>query len=68
MRFRFRTNFDGYLYVTNLGTSGKYEQLFPRQETGQDNRITPPRIKGAGHVTGVPDRRSGRDSRRCTGW
>jgi hypothetical protein len=40
VRFRFRTNFDGYLYVTNLSTSGKYEQLFPREETGQDNRIT----------------------------
>ena len=40
VRFRFRTNFDGYLYVTNQSTSGKYEQLFPRDETGQDNRIT----------------------------
>lgn len=40
VRFRYRTNFDGYLYVTNLGTSGKYDQLFPRQDTGQDNRIT----------------------------
>jgi hypothetical protein len=39
VRFRFRTNFDGYLYVTNQSTSGKYEQLFPRQETGQDNHI-----------------------------
>ena len=39
VRFRFRTNFDGYLYVTNQSTSGKYEQLFPRAETGQDNRI-----------------------------
>lgn len=39
VRFRFRTNFDGYLYVMNQGTSGKYEQLFPRDETGQDNRI-----------------------------
>lgn len=39
VRFRFRTNFDGYLYVTNQSTSGKYEQLFPRDETGQDNRI-----------------------------
>jgi hypothetical protein len=29
VRFRFRTNFDGYLYVTNQSTSGKYEQLFP---------------------------------------
>jgi len=39
VRFRYRTNFDGYLYVTNLGTSGKYDQLFPREETGQDNRV-----------------------------
>lgn len=39
VRFRFRTNFDGYLYVTNQSTSGKYEQLFPREETGQNNRI-----------------------------
>src|SRR5262245_25942941 len=40
VRFRFRTNFDGYLYVTNLNTSGKYEQLFPRQETGENNRVS----------------------------
>ena len=40
VRFRFRTNFEGWLYVTNLTTSGNYEQLFPRAETGQDNRIS----------------------------
>ena len=39
VRFRFRTNFDGYLYVMNQSTSGSYEQLFPREETGQDNRV-----------------------------
>jgi hypothetical protein len=39
VRFRFRTNFDGYLYVMNQSSSGHYEQLFPREETGQDNRI-----------------------------
>lgn len=39
VRFRFRANFTGYLYVMNQSTSGKYEQLFPREETGQDNRI-----------------------------
>jgi hypothetical protein len=39
VRFRFRTNFDGYLYVTNRGSSGKYEQLFPRTDTGEDNRV-----------------------------
>ena len=39
VRFKYRTNFDGYLYVTNQSTSGKYEQLFPRDETGRDNRL-----------------------------
>lgn len=39
VRFRFRTNFEGWLYVMNHSTSGKYEQLFPHQETGQDNRV-----------------------------
>lgn len=40
VRFRYRANFSGYLYVTNRSTSGSYVQLFPREETGQDNRIT----------------------------
>lgn len=39
LRFRFRANFGGYLYVMNQGTSGNYELLFPREETGKDNRI-----------------------------
>jgi hypothetical protein len=39
VRFKYRTNFDGYLYVMNQSTSGKYDQLFPRDETGQDNRL-----------------------------
>jgi hypothetical protein len=39
VRFRFRADFDGYLYVMNQGTSGRYELLFPREETGEDNRI-----------------------------
>ena len=40
VRFKFRTNFDGFLYVMNQSTSGKYEQLFPGAETGQQNRIS----------------------------
>lgn len=40
VRFKFRTNFDGFLYVMNQSTSGKYEQLFPRAETGQQNSVT----------------------------
>jgi hypothetical protein len=39
VRFRFKSNFDGYLYVTNLGTSGRYELLFPREETGSANLV-----------------------------
>ncbi len=40
VRFRFSTNFNGYLYVSNLSSSGKYEQLFPSRDTGQDNHIS----------------------------
>ena len=40
IRFRFKTNFDGYLYVMNQSSSGKYDQLFPREETGNQNQVT----------------------------
>lgn len=39
VRFRFHTNFDGYLYVMNQSTSGSYTMLFPSEETGRENRI-----------------------------
>jgi hypothetical protein len=39
VRFRFRANFNGYLYVMDYGTSGNYSLLFPREETGRENRI-----------------------------
>ncbi|MBV8818440.1 MAG: DUF4384 domain-containing protein [Acidobacteriaceae bacterium] len=39
IRFRFKSSFDGYLYVTDYGTSGRYTLLFPRQETGQQNVV-----------------------------
>jgi len=39
IRFRFKSNFEGYLYVTNLGTSGQYSLLFPREETGTRNIV-----------------------------
>lgn len=39
LRFRVSANFAGYLYVMNHGTSGGYELLFPRSDTGADNRI-----------------------------
>lgn len=40
VRFKYRTNFDGYLYVIDIGTSGKSSTLFPNAETGQDNHVT----------------------------
>lgn len=39
IRFRFRTNFSGYLYVMNQGTAGSYTQLFPKEDSGLQNRI-----------------------------
>ena len=40
VRFRFRSNFDGFLYVSNHSSSGTDEQLFPRVDTGNDNHIS----------------------------
>jgi hypothetical protein len=60
VRFRFRTNFDGYLYVMNASTSGKYEQLFPTDATGRDNLVRAgreyyvPATQTAFRITGPP--------------
>lgn len=57
VRFRVRTNFPGYLYVMNQGTTGAYTLLFPREDTGNQNRVDPDRdyivpASGAFKVTG----------------
>jgi hypothetical protein len=39
VRFRFRTTFNGYLYVINSGTSGGQSLLFPGDATGRNNRV-----------------------------
>jgi len=39
LRFRFRTTFDGYLYVIDAGTSGAQTLLFPADDTGRNNRV-----------------------------
>ena len=39
IRFRFKTNFSGYLYVINSGTSGTRSLLFPTGDSGTENRI-----------------------------
>ncbi len=60
VRFRFQANFDGYLYVMNFSTTGKYELLYPRTDTGEDNRIaasqeyTVPATQGWFRVAGPP--------------
>ena len=39
IRFRFKSNFKGYLYVINHSTSGTSTLMFPRQDTGSMNKI-----------------------------
>ena len=39
VRFRFQPSFDGYLYVMDQSTSGKYQVLFPAAETGNANQV-----------------------------
>jgi len=39
LRFHVSASFAGYLYVMNHGSSGTYDLLFPRSDTGADNRI-----------------------------
>jgi hypothetical protein len=39
IRFRLRPGVNGYLYVLNHGSSGKYEQLFPRAGSTQDREV-----------------------------
>jgi hypothetical protein len=58
VRFRFKSNFRGYLYVINHSTSGSNTLLFPRQDTGSANRIEAgrdyvvPSTQGAFRVAG----------------
>jgi len=60
LRFRVTTNFSGYLYVLNHGTSGDYTLLFPSAETGQENRVEAdrttnvPATEGSFRITGPP--------------
>ena len=60
LRFRVSSTFAGYLYVVNHGTSGSYDLLFPRSDTGSDNRIAAakdfivPGAQGSFRVGGPP--------------
>lgn len=48
VRFRFTPNFNGTLFVMNRGTSGSYTMLFPKQDTGTNDRLE------AGHAYVLP--------------
>ncbi|MFN0106649.1 MAG: DUF4384 domain-containing protein [Bryobacteraceae bacterium] len=58
LRFRFKSNQPGFLYVVNEGTSGEQSTLFPSEEAGTDNKIEPsreyiiPATAGAFRITG----------------
>ena len=60
VRFRFKTNFSGFLYVMNLGTAGTYSRLFPSADTGEQNNIAAgkeyliPATEGSFRVAGPP--------------
>jgi len=60
VRFRFRTNFDGYLYVLNRESSGGFALIFPASGAGNDNRVQAnhdymlPREAGSFEIAGRP--------------
>lgn len=39
VRFRLRSDFDGYLYVMDQGSSGKFSTVFPSAAAGADNHV-----------------------------
>jgi Domain of unknown function (DUF4384) len=41
LRFRFTPNFAGTLFVMDRGTTGSYTMLFPKDDTGKDDRLAP---------------------------
>jgi Domain of unknown function (DUF4384) len=61
LRFRFTPNFSGTLFVMDRGTSGSYTMLFPKEDTGTNDRmdagkayLLPASDKGWFRVTGPP--------------
>jgi hypothetical protein len=61
LRFRFTPNFSGTLFVMDRGTTGSYTMLFPKDDTGTDDRmeagkayVLPATDKGWFRITGPP--------------
>lgn len=40
IRFRLASRYNGYMYVMDQGTSGKFSTIFPSPDAGNDNRLT----------------------------
>lgn len=53
LRFRLRSDVNGFLYVLDRGSSGQWRQLFPRDELTQSRRVS------AGHDYLIPASGSG---------
>src|SRR5579884_1900910 len=53
LRFRLRSDVNGFLYVLDRGSSGQWRQLFPRDELSQSRRVA------AGHDYLIPASGSG---------
>jgi hypothetical protein len=59
IRLKLTSHYDGFLYVMDQGTSGRFATVFPSAETGSDNRVrngkqylVPARDEGWFEVTG----------------
>jgi Domain of unknown function (DUF4384) len=60
VHFRVQSEFDGYLYVMDQGTSGRFATVFPTAEAGADNRVRKgqsfsiPAMEGSWYEIGGP--------------
>lgn len=44
IRLRLNSHYQGFLYVMDQGTSGKFATVFPAADTGSDNRVMPDKV------------------------
>jgi hypothetical protein len=51
LRFRVKSDFDGYLYVLDQGSSGRFSTVFPSEAAGADNRV----VRGQSYLIPATD-------------
>src|SRR5277367_2160915 len=44
VRLRLKSHYNGFLYVMDQGTSGRFSTVFPSVDTGSDNRLKPDQV------------------------